>query len=187
MKIPVKFSIVFVALLVIAFAVIYHSQHGQSENKPNTAASGPVPVANQIGEPAVSIIKYANRVEVFRVGEPGKPTIDTIDTCSITSTGNDQGSPFADSLSNLVLADSSYDTYDDLCVIDPAVIFRLWHGAQHVDVILCFTCNELQVVTDLPNGDQQYLYDGTFSPVRLRFLELAKRALPHDKVIQRLE
>lgn len=64
----------------------------------------------------------------------------------------------------------------------PGVAFRVWSGNQHFDVLACFSCSMLTPVSD----PQQKVHGSwtDFDEQRAQLLQIAKRALPHDRELE---
>jgi hypothetical protein len=73
------------------------------------------------------------------------------------------------------------------CKFSPGVVLRFRDGKEHVDVLLCFSCDELRVLT--VDADGKVTHDRTedFDPARPTLVELVKEAFPDDAVIQGLK
>ena len=151
-----------------------------------------------LGRTAVQILQAGDRVEVFVVGPqpvgargyaddntgyqlpPGTPP--TIRRFPVRRVGANQGRAFAQRIARLVLDERSYELRMTPfgrhiikgCAFSPGVAFRVWARKQAVDVLLCFTCDQVGVfsVADKPD-----MAAGDIDPARLAFVRLAKDVL----------
>ncbi len=83
-----------------------------------------------------------------------------------------------------VLHDES--TYDlDIakpCIFEPGVAVRFTHQSDTVDVLFCFSCNELEIYVNGKSTGQEF-----FDRARLRLIAVFKQIFPNDSVIQSLK
>jgi len=153
---------------------------------PAASSEGPpLPFSERVpllGPDAISVLKGAERVEVFRLDQSMMPPgpEDKIEKIvsgyRAISTGKVQGKKFAARLAAVLLDEKTYSGEHKACEPTPGVAFRLWKGKQHVDVTLCFECNMLSVNS----------VGGDFDLVRPALVSLAKEAFPDDARIQKL-
>ncbi len=68
----------------------------------------------------------------------------------------------------------------------PGVGYRVWRGDEAVEVVLCFSCDELLVLS--PKGADGSVHRAAedFDPARARLVALAKQEFPADQDIQSL-
>lgn len=149
-------------------------------------------VKKHFGENAVQILAGATKVEVFRVeSKPGaKPGPDdkTVAGFRITATGKEQDAKFAAKVASVVLNEKSY-IWDAAkgCIFQPGVAFRVWKGDESVIIVICFSCDQVQVLTADKDGKLGKPVWGESDPGRPGLVKLAKAALPDDKDIQKLK
>ena len=68
------------------------------------------------------------------------------------------------------------------CEFMPGVVLRLADAKTQVDVLICFSCDELEIYT---NGKRAGHED--FDPRRADLLHVAKKLFPKDEKIQSLK
>ena len=138
--------------------------------------------------PGESILRGAQRVEVFRVeSEPvaGDPR-ETIGYRPIISVGREQGADFARRLSD-VLRSSGVIPHRNHCSLQPGVAFRLWKGSRAVEVLVCFKCDVLWPhVVGSQVGNVVHEWQD-FDLARAELVALTKEAFPDDIEIQALQ
>jgi hypothetical protein len=78
------------------------------------------------------------------------------------------------------------------CIFMPGVAFRVWKDKAYVDVVICFSCNQLFVreqdhnvpLRSIGNTRARFRVGGDFDPVRSQLVELCKQVFVQDKEIQ---
>jgi len=139
-----------------------------------------------VSRSATSILRDADRVEVFRVSPKWaeNPGPDAIGGYPITAVGKEQGPEFAARLGK-VLRSWGVGNSSKKCAFEPGVAFRVWRGDRAVEVLVCFKCDDLwpHVVGESGTLDREWL---EFDAVRADLLALAKEAFPDDPAIQAL-
>ncbi len=155
----------------------------------------------RLGYQANSILAGATRVETFRVMSPIEaeeldpdhkprifsPTAPQVDNCYITATAKEQGPALAEKISHILLNEQTYTSDQLECITLPGVIFRIWKGSQSLDVVLCFHCGEMFIVTHDATGKETHsVYTLMAGNSRSKFAHLAKDAFPNDPDIQAL-
>ncbi len=146
-------------------------------------------VKKLLGEKAVGLFAGATKVEVFRVEGGGKGEKDkTVGGFRITATGKEQDAKFAAKVAAVVLNEKSY-VWDAAkgCIFQPGVAFRVWKGDESVVVVICFSCDQVQIITADKDGKLSKPVWGETDPSRAALVKLAKAALPDDKEIQKLK
>lgn len=152
-------------------------------------------VADFLGKDAVEILKAPEKVECFRID--GKSWISPeqqarieeetkrIRGYAITAQGKDQDAAFGAKIAAVLFDEKTYNFESaKACEPVPGVAFRVWKGKASVDVVLCFECSELDVVT----GDKEIRHAREdFDNARAALVALAKAAFPDDKTIQGLK
>ena len=171
----------------------------------NTATARADPLAWQKDPAAVAdndlarrIVREATSVETFRVrprwtSEESKRrsnpkyAAEFIGFYPIDRRGPVMKGDFTGRLAAVLLDESNYIRFEPgqtkKCIFEPGVAFRMRSGADRVDILLCFTCQQLSVNCSrghlrLPAGD--------FDPGVARFAALAKEAFPKDPVVAAL-
>ena len=139
-----------------------------------------------VSRPATSILRDADRVEVFRVSwqRADGPTDGTIGGYPILATGPEQGPEFAARLSTCLRRWGVTRT-SKKCGLMPGVAYRVWAGDRALEVLVCFKCDDLwpRVVGE---DDPWQIKILEFDRVRPELLALTKEAFPDDPQIQAL-
>jgi hypothetical protein len=141
---------------------------------------------------AASILEGADKVEPFRIEVPFESH--GLDY-TIVSRAHPLGHHFAKHLAAVLLNPKSYSIPGQdgkLCIFDPHVAFRVWKGADFVDVLICFECMQLMVVENDPAVPERSLgaklarfrVGGDFDPVTGTIAQLAREAFPGDPSLQ---
>ena len=143
------------------------------------------------GELSVAVIRAPDKVEAYRIesqamakragnaNENGK---------SIAGHAVLSGPVAIDQKSNrqlsAVLLDADSYEFDRAkgCIFAPGVVVRFARKSTVVDVLFCFSCDELAVFTKGRRGGTE-----DFDAVRGRLLAVVKRAFPEDAEIQGLK
>jgi hypothetical protein len=140
-----------------------------------------------------AILRGATKVEVFRIdaddGREVHPTRKAsgkgnVGRYSIVAQGDDQGPEFAAKLAGVLLDESGYSNMWARCFW-PGVAFRVWKGKQSIDVLVCFTCDNLYCGPASERAGENISFAG--SSMRRQLVELAKEAFPDDTEVQALE
>ena len=133
-----------------------------------------------LGPTAVSILEQPTKIEAWRIhAKPGGPE------------KSDPPKPvdlaIARDLAPVLLAESTYSFNSAKgCKFTPGMGVRVWRDAKAVDVIFCFSCNELKLVSPDPVAKGYYRTED-FDNARQKLVAIAKRALPDDAEIQALK
>jgi hypothetical protein len=137
-----------------------------------------------VSRSATSILRNADRVEVFRVApiRPRTSTGDTIGGYPTLAVGKEQGSEFAARLST-ALRRWGVTWTSEKCGLLPSVAYRVWAGDQALEVLVCFKCDDFwpRVVGKVDPLENKLL---AFDSVRPELLALTKEAFPDDPTIQ---
>ena len=147
-----------------------------------------------LGRKTIGLLEAGDRVEVFVVGPmpvgprgyaddntgdqvpPGTPL--TIQRYPVRRVSASQGRAFAQQLARLVLDEGSYEhRFIKGCAFSPGVAFRVWARKHAVDVLLCFHCDQLAVVSVDGRGD---MITRDIDPSRAAFVRLVKSVLGSD-------
>jgi len=134
-------------------------------------------------EGTISILKDADKVEVFRIdgrsdGERTNEPGNRIHGYLVKHKGKDQGREFAQDLAGILFHERTYSNGYAACFF-PGIVFRPWAGEKSVTVVLCLECDQLLV-----NFSRTISFYN--SPLRANLVRLAKQAFPEDPEIQEL-
>jgi hypothetical protein len=152
-------------------------------------SEGCAPGKDRVDKQTRDILANADKVEVYRVAsgkseKPPKPTDGRkISGFPVISQGKNQGKEFARKL-GAILVDKQMHENTAKCFW-PGVAFRVWRGDKHVDVLICFKCDNFYAGPPVGKAREIGGFDGT--PLRSRLLRLAKDTFPEDKDIQGLQ
>jgi hypothetical protein len=143
-------------------------------------------VAEFLGAGVVDVLRNADKVEVFRVGNSEHSKQETLAGHSVISKGKDQDKDkeFAGKLRDILFDEKTYDFGSAKeCKFNPGVAFRVLSGDKTILVLLCFTCKELMIVGGSETKERYEDFDGSAA----KLTALAKLGLPDDKEIQALK
>ena len=134
-----------------------------------------------LGPTAATVLDAPSRIEGWRIrGDAGKaPT---------TGPSKPLDPALARELATILLDDGTY-LFDAAkgCIFQPGVGLRVWRGEKSFDVILCFKCDELKIVSPDPKTkDRPYTIED-FDNARPALIALVKKAFPDDAEIQSLK
>ena len=151
------------------------------------AAFVAVEIWGGVSRSATSILRDADRVEVFRVQSQvvdSHAQLGPLGGYPVLAVGKELGPDFAKRLGK-VLRSWAVAPSSKKCVFEPGVAFRVWAGDRSLEVLICFKCDDLwpRVV-----GENKTLHGEVlaFDPVRAELVALVKEALPDDPKIQAL-
>lgn len=157
--------------------------------KDQAPASGPSKrVVRFLGEPALAVLREADRVEVFRLkNERAEEGEERVGNYAVTVRGKEQGRNFAARLREVLTDEGTY-VWDSGkgCDFDPGVGYRVWKGEQRIEVVLCFSCDQLVVFSPKAADGSVRSASADFDPARPALVKLAKEAFPDDPVVQAL-
>lgn len=149
-----------------------------------------------------AILAGTDRVETFRLAdfhegedytpaeraalEGGHPG--SLDDHMILRTGAPQGKAFATALHAALSQTPSPIGADGLMTLipscfDPGVGFRVWRGAAHVDLCVCFYCSGVEIVTKDAKHKIVSRQTVTLGRSRAAFLALSRQAFPQDAAL----
>lgn len=155
----------------------------------------------RLGSAAVSILEGATRVEPLRVIspvegadlEPGHTVValstasPMVDGCYVLAKGKVQGPAFRNRIADVLLDEGTYSFLQTGCEMEPGVVFRLWKGAESMDVVLCFHCGQMYTVThDAAGNPKENISTLMAGDSRSKFAALAKVVFPNDPEIRAL-
>jgi hypothetical protein len=130
----------------------------------------------------------ADRVEAYRIGpdKTAKKGARNVDGHPVLARGKDQGQKFAARLATVLLEDRTLFGKSARC-FEPGVAFRMWHGEELVEVLICFECSNLRIISQKSKGKVLKRASGAFGGHAGPLLKLVKEAFPDDKEIQALK
>ncbi len=147
--------------------------------------------AKEAGKHGVKVLLAAERVEVYRIrpdkGDPAAKERLIAGGYPVISQGPDLGPAFACRLATLLLHGRTQPGFDKLCEFSPGVVFIVKSADGQADLVLCFSCDELQALSYPKTAPDAVTGRFDMGRVRAAWLELAKQALPADETIQGLE
>jgi hypothetical protein len=146
-----------------------------------------------LGSHARKVLRAPTKIEVLRLRSfwheaPATQAEPRIDMYAISSANPITSHKIGEAVSKVVLDADCYDfdpNHASTCIFDPGLSFRVFSGADYVDVLVCFKCDEVCLYDS--TGNRNPRYNGNVRPGRRKFLALAKRALPDDEVIRQLQ
>ena len=170
-------------------AVILLAVSACSADKPVIKLS--IPTAKTfLGDRAVAILDAAKGVEVYRIESMDSPAHagESIEGYPVLSRGKDQDHAFASKLRAILLDDATY-WFEAAkgCIFSPGVVFRLKASGETLDVILCYQCDELEILVSDSQGKAIRKTGEDFDRARPALVRLAKVAFPGDPDIQALK
>lgn len=148
-----------------------------------------------------AILAGADRVETFRLAGGGDedytkgeqvaisgPNAQYFENYPVLQVGSVQGKAFAGVL-NKALSQASNEANGSQCY-EPGIGFRVWKGAAHRDICVCFHCGGLEV---LPHGSVRddahqnpYHLPTSLGQSRPALLALSRQAFPQDEALAAL-
>jgi len=154
-------------------------------------SSDPQSARQLIGKDGVRTLQEPQHVEVFRVrsvaalaatANPDDAQIDQWIVVKVDS-GNQA---LAKQIADVLLADDTYmfGPGAKACIFDPAVVLRVWSGADAIDALVCFHCNEIELLTRDGAGRIVHRAYEDLNPSRAALVRLVKRLIPNDREIQ---
>jgi hypothetical protein len=134
-----------------------------------------------LGPTAVTVLEQPTRIEAWRIhAQPGRPLT--------TQPAKDLDLAVARQLATILQDPATYN-FDSAkgCIFQPGLGIRLWRDQQSFDVIVCFSCSELKIVSLDPTTKQRPYTTEDFDNARPALVALAKKAFPTDPEIQSLK
>ncbi len=142
--------------------------------------------ATLIGNLSEAKVCIAYRIDGFQSGqEPLPPTgkPQDIHGYPVTSTAVPIDNESRAKLSEVLAAPDTYLwDVDKACEFLPGVALRLTGGDVNVDILICFSCDELEIYRNENLAGHE-----DFDPRRSDLLRLVKKLFPDDKAIQSLK
>jgi hypothetical protein len=144
-----------------------------------------------LGSPAPSMIANPTRVDALRLASvwrgSGTTQVSTqvagrypvIEAHTITDT------TLVRALGSVLLDPNNYEQDPNrvsTCTFDPAISLRVFSGTESVDILICFKCDQLEVLDSAGRMLSRYYLN--IHPGRPKLLPLAKRAFPREEAIQ---
>jgi hypothetical protein len=138
------------------------------------------------GESNWAVVEAPEKVTAYRVIRPGilkyVHAPETIGGFEITDGPFDVDAATATELRTILADDSIYDFERAKgCDFDPGVAFRFAKAGAVVDLLLCFSCDELAAYQGAKRVGGE-----DFDPARPRLLAIVKRLFPGDEKLQGL-
>lgn len=151
-----------------------------------------------LSEPVVRILQAPTKVEIFRLDPYGLETrTSEISGYPIVSASHINDRTLGSKLAAVLLDEKTYSFNSvKLCGFAPGVAFRIWKNNEHVDVLVCFSCDELEIVYQPPadaghspetTQDENDARREDFDAARPVLVRLAKKVFPKDESIQALK
>jgi hypothetical protein len=171
------------ALSMLFTALLLGCSTREGAHEPGSAAR------TFLGDPAVEILRGAERMESFRVQrELGAlaPGTEALAGLKLLARGPELTPPQRELLRELVFDDASYQLeIAKACEPMPGVLIRAWSGERFVDLALCFECSMWGVgVQSAADAFPPRWED--FDPIARRLAALAKELFASDPAIQKL-
>jgi hypothetical protein len=140
--------------------------------------------------PVAAILLDADKVEPYKI-EPGEEFERGIDSQTILYKAKPLSRNVSTRLAALLLDPRSYDSPGNgmkPCIFAPGVAFRFWKRGQFLDVLICFSCNQLMVVERDPavrfnsigGAKARFRVGGDFDPALGYMRLLMTKAFPGE-------
>lgn len=142
----------------------------------------------EVGRHALGILEGADRVETFRVLPERDETVgaNVIDGYPVVRTGPAKDAAFAERiLAQLKHEDTEPNDLE--CAFVPHDAFRVWKEKEHVDVLICFHCEQVQVTCFPPKAADPIRALGDFEGKSGPWFKLCREAFPDDAGLRRME
>jgi hypothetical protein len=147
-----------------------------------TARSSATPELRKLygGSEGFAVLQKAERIEAFRLNHNYRAGQEP----TVTEGPITVSQPVAQQLISVLSAHEAYGwNYAKGCIPVWGVRLSFYHGADRVDILLCFQCNLLLVSL---NGTQTTGDVEDFDPIRPQLVQAMKAIFPNDQVIQNL-
>jgi hypothetical protein len=102
----------------------------------------------------------------------------------IRSTGPVRDNAFAKRIASAVLNENNLSGLVKLCWFSPGVALRFTHGANSSVILICFTCEDIRIITRLRGTKHTASFD--FKPNLPAITQLVQELFPNDPEIQTL-
>jgi hypothetical protein len=145
-------------------------------------------VRDLFGDRTVAALAATDRVEWFRIDPHVRGVGDGIEGYRVVTVGPVVQRAPAQPLIDLLLSERTYRWgAASACKPTPGVALRMRSGDVKLFVIVCFECDELQLVLREPGGREAKNVRHNFRNGRPTLVRLAKEAFPKDRVIHALD
>jgi hypothetical protein len=161
----------------------------QSESEPWDWANAADRFNREKG-PIAAILLDADKVEPYKIGISEEFEFERgIDSQTILYKAKPLSRNVSTRLATLLLDPRSYESPGNgmkPCIFEPGVAFRFWKRGQFLDVLICFSCNQLMVVerdpavpfNSLGGAKARFRVGGDFDPVLGYMSLLMTKAFP---------
>lgn len=119
-----------------------------------------------------------------RVSGPGENAI-TYGDYSFSSKGTEVSTPNEKPLLYSVRSISSYGMMT-ACLFNPVVLMRCTRQGHSLDLLFCFSCNDLRAFPDRQETRETYMGAGITPQGRRAFITYLSRALPSNEALRKL-
>lgn len=141
----------------------------------------------QVGKHAVGILESADRVETFRtLAERDEDAKDAVDGYPVVKKGPEKDAAFAKRILGLLRHEDTGPNELE-CRFVPHDAFRVWRGKEHVDILLCYHCEQVQVTSYPPQAPGPIRALGDFEQKAGPWFALSREAFPDDASLRRME
>jgi len=153
-----------------------------------------------LGEDTIAILKAPTRVEVFRVkgfsDQKPKPDQETIGGFAVIAKAKDLDKQALQKLAALLLNRKTYyneggdgnGSMGKKCAFSPGIAYRVWKDKASVDVLICLSCDELQLQLRDDQGKAMGKPRRDYTDkVRAELVKMAKASFSEDQAIQKLK
>lgn len=133
-----------------------------------------------LGRTGVVVLRQPTKIEAWRIqGGRGAP--------QTALPAKELDIAVAQQLAAILLDSGTYDFESaKACTFDPAVGFRIWHDKRSIEIILCFHCNQLKLVSPDPLSTKYPSRIEEFDNARPAIVSLVKQVFTGDTEIQAL-
>ncbi|MEK7466871.1 MAG: hypothetical protein AAB074_05595 [Planctomycetota bacterium] len=142
----------------------------------------------EVGKHALGILEGADRVETFRTHSERDETVgaNVVDGYPVVKTGPEKDAAFAKRILSQLKHEET-EPNDLECAFVPHDAFRVWKGKEHVDVLICFHCDQVQVTSFPPKAAEPIRALGDFEEKSGPWFVLCREAFPDDGDLGRME
>jgi hypothetical protein len=142
----------------------------------------------EIGKHALGILEGADRVETFRTLAERDETAgqNVVDGYPVVKTGPAKDAAFAKRMLAQLKSDDTRPN-DLECAFIPHDAMRVWKEKEHVDVLICFHCEQVQVTSFPPKAAEPIRALGVFETKSAPWFAMCREAFPDDGDLRRME
>jgi hypothetical protein len=142
-----------------------------------------------VGKYGMGILEGADKVESFRVSaeKTDDPAVKAIQRYPITATGPVKDAAFAKKLVAALKAEGVTSPSQKECWFQPHDAFRVWKDKEHVDVLVCFHCDMVLVVSSPPKAPDRIEAMADFDDAREAWYDLCRETMGDDPEFRRME